>query len=263
MKDATCPLCLSYGPVCDSHIIPRALFKKVVGSEQFAIAASTKHANTWANRNGFHEPMLCKACESLTKRYEDYAMELLDLDGPGWSIESVNTEPHHKVARMWLNAQADPESLLLFFAQLLFKAHHAQHDSMDDVDLGQYEPLIRQCLVEERLLTKLAKGLGVTFLALQKVEGAPEAQGLMSPPIKHQHKKGGTYYSVLLPGFQCYVRLSNYRHEEMAFLELTSESTKLRIPEVVFHETEAFQRFRRIMSGLDPKKIRLIQGNVR
>ena len=72
MTSGTCRLCLTPGNLADSHIIPNAYFRKMKKQRSGRLVSfdTLQNSRVKLTNESWHEPMLCKSCESKFSKLE-------------------------------------------------------------------------------------------------------------------------------------------------------------------------------------------------
>lgn len=93
-----CALCLKEKPLCNSHIIPEFLYKRLYDEKQKMWKLSTVESErTTRVPKGVYEKLLCEACDHRIGEWEGYAsrviyggVELTQSDSPfGWLVSGI------------------------------------------------------------------------------------------------------------------------------------------------------------------------------
>ncbi len=74
MKDGCCALCKRNTKLCKSHIIPRAILKKIKQFHGKQVEINPDEGSTKFGQSDYYEYLLCKKCECAIKIYEDYGI---------------------------------------------------------------------------------------------------------------------------------------------------------------------------------------------
>ncbi len=74
MKNGNCALCKKNRELCNSHIIPRAILKKVANHNGKFTAVNPAKNSARFDQPNYSEYLLCIACEQIIKEYEDYGV---------------------------------------------------------------------------------------------------------------------------------------------------------------------------------------------
>lgn len=136
----TCALCHEPKELCESHIIPDALYKPLFANRQTAILKSVEPGvGTKKMQGGFWEHLLCFDCEQKISVWEAYAERLLLGDG---RIPEVEPIPGAQGAVFWKNV--DYTRFKLFQMSVLWRSSVTQLDFFKGVDLGAREDELRQ-----------------------------------------------------------------------------------------------------------------------
>lgn len=136
---SVCRLCLRNGDLCKSHIFPEFMYVHCYDSSHTYIEFNAdKRKYNKKRRKGIYERLLCKKCEEIIQRYEDYAKSLLYLD----------VKPRISATKKpYSNECYDYRLFKLFVLSLLWRASISTLDAFKLVSLGKYEEELRQVLI--------------------------------------------------------------------------------------------------------------------
>jgi len=122
-----CALCLTKQRLCESHIIPRFIVRKLCDEKgRFYSLAGPQNARVRWRQDDLKEYLLCQPCEHLIKPWEDYAADLLSADG---------NLPRPKPFKASVG-RAGYAPFKLFQLSILWRAHCACGDTFRHVNLG-------------------------------------------------------------------------------------------------------------------------------
>lgn len=123
----TCQLCLNWGELCNSHVIPNAVFrhtKQLHGSQLVSVDAGD--SMNQLSQDSWSGYMLCKQCEQKIGPVEDYALTKL-------REAATKARPHRE--RGVAIENFDYKALKLFFTSLIWRAAVSKHDAYAKVNL--------------------------------------------------------------------------------------------------------------------------------
>lgn len=145
----TCKLCLENKQLCNSHIIPEFIYKPIYDEQQKFYAFQleglpyaknqgyrTKH------RKGIRENLLCKNCENLLSKYENYVKQNI-FENQNLSFPLDNQAKYTKVDNI------DYQKLKFFQLSILWRASISSDELFKNVNLGIYEDKLREVLLNE------------------------------------------------------------------------------------------------------------------
>lgn len=77
-KNGICKLCQEEKLLCDSHIIPKFIYRKIKADQNYyRIASTIPDQNHLKSQKEFQEYLLCWDCEQRLQKYETYASNIL------------------------------------------------------------------------------------------------------------------------------------------------------------------------------------------
>lgn len=136
-----CALCQRDKELRRSHIIPEFLYKGMYDDKhRFHVISVIPDKQDWMEQKGLREPLLCGDCETKISRFEDYARRVLlggkELEfrrnGNVVMIEGLN----YKLFK-------------LFQLSILWRAGVSTLKMFERVDLGRFETVLREMLINE------------------------------------------------------------------------------------------------------------------
>lgn len=165
-----CRLCLSHGPLCNSHILPEYLYRHFYDEQRRALVVTLDRPQSPKfQQSGFKEFMLCPSCEGLINEYEKvFKSEWID-SGVMRSVTNGNQILEFK----------DLNLHRLFHLSVLFRASCSSHGIFSEVQLDSVNhERIRKLLLESRSPSESDYPVVCASLLL---EGAPSDQ-FIGPP---------------------------------------------------------------------------------
>jgi hypothetical protein len=125
----TCPMCESFGPLCNSHIIPEFCYKGMYDDKGRAFAIDTVDIDTDKYiQSGLKEYMLCPTCEGILAKNEKVFSE-------EWLVQNRPREMEGRV-RGQLEGLAYANHKL-FHLGVLFKSHFSTLPNFAEVCLPE------------------------------------------------------------------------------------------------------------------------------
>jgi hypothetical protein len=142
-----CRLCGSDGPLLDSHIFPKAAYKRILEGPDVEVPERapvkiTRDASVLTNSQ-MRERLLCAACEGRFNKWETYALPVMS-QGDGSFPWLVAVTPFQ--GQVSDSAGVDVEALGFFAASLFWRLSITRLTSLT---LGQYEDPFRRYLLGE------------------------------------------------------------------------------------------------------------------
>lgn len=126
----------------EAHIIPRALYRRVAGTEQHTMQGSLFRTGTRYQAKGLFDPdLLCAQHERMLGAADDYGMRFLHRFETAGRV-SVR-------GNVWLVPNPKPDLLVRFVAACIWRRGVSAVDrEAADLDLGFAEPKLRAMLFE-------------------------------------------------------------------------------------------------------------------
>jgi hypothetical protein len=79
-KFGICKLCLQQKKLCRSHILPEFLYKSLYDeNHKYHVISNIPEKKNFKRQIGLWEFLLCKECEAILQKYEDYVYRLLNV----------------------------------------------------------------------------------------------------------------------------------------------------------------------------------------
>lgn len=123
-KFGKCRLCLQDKDLCNSHIIPKFVFKKIKkGGTDFIVVQSGKDA--YKSQREYREHLLCLKCEKIIHKFETYASSSL------YNFKKFSQINNDKVTVK----NIDYEKFKLFQLSILWRGHITSIEAFKDVKL--------------------------------------------------------------------------------------------------------------------------------
>ncbi len=260
MKIGICKLCQQKAELVESHLIPKAIYKRIRrsnGANNRIVAVS--HAVAMFSDKQVKDYLLCVACEGRFGRVEDYTVSNCLQEDSFPFREAVLGLPRHLEANDVALGQylegGGIEMLVYFAASVLWRA--AVHrwrgvgGSTITVNLGSYEEGFRLYLLDK------ADFPVETTIGIFVAGKANELDQFATTPIALD-VKGYQQYTFVIPGIKFSIVVGRDRPEEMrAGCSLRSSGQYIYIDDHLDRHELAFQMGRtrvsqKIQDGLAP-----------
>jgi hypothetical protein len=126
----------------EAHIVPRALYRRLAGSDQHAMQGSLFRTGTRYQAKGLFDPdLLCAAHERMLATADDYGMRFLHRFETAGRLSMRDN--------IWLVPNPKPDQLLRFVAACIWRRGVSAIGREEaDLDLGLAEPKLRAMLFE-------------------------------------------------------------------------------------------------------------------
>jgi len=128
-----CVICGSTETV-RSHLLPAAFGRDLRGNGANFWIGSAERPGKTISQSGVFDEFLCNTHEAQIHDYENYAIEFIR----DFSLSQAEID-----ARAFRRDGTDNESLIRFVCSVLWRFHHSARPEAQDVDLGEWEPNIR------------------------------------------------------------------------------------------------------------------------
>lgn len=183
-----CALCLQDRKLCNSHIVPDFMFRKLQGADRAFYRLSTKAGKPKKFFKTFAEKLLCVECEQKFSKWEDYGKRFLNSEIPleGRHISKNATHLHG----------ADYAQLKLFLMSLLWRFGVARNPDFAGCDLGPHKERLRQLLLTSDPAEPWRYGCHITGVL---VDGE-HLQDMILPPSPIR-MNGRRCYRLAIGGF--------------------------------------------------------------
>jgi hypothetical protein len=178
-----CALCLQDTQLCDSHIYPEFLYRKVYEEDHsFYVLSNDPNSRPKLQRKGIYEQLLCESCEKHINVFEDYAAKVLFGGVP----KSIEYKPDRMIVR-----ELDYSKFKLFQLSLLWRSSVSRRPELNNVNLGPHEEILRRMISESRPGEPHEYGSSVSF-----IQGATDVMQRFLYPLEPLNQK--------IRGFQLY-----------------------------------------------------------
>jgi hypothetical protein len=192
-----CKLCNENRKLCESHVIPEFMYQPVYKDHKaIGIVGSPERLKVKTIQKGLREPLLCNVCEAHLNDSFERPNSLL------WKALRDRTPPPPPAE--WLSPGPEPDliaianlpysSLKLLFLSILWRASVAKRPDFYETDLGPYEEVFRQYLLQQTATDDLMSPICFmtsTFPAI----AAPKR-------LKYGHN---SVYSLILAGMEIWI----------------------------------------------------------
>lgn len=170
-----CKLCGFEKVLCKSHIIPKAVFRDAMADDkEHGLNKITDQRLEIGKMAGEYEYLLCRDCEELVGKYDEYGIKFLRQEvGQGLVEFNGETVPDD----IQLLSEVDLEKLRLFIISVLWRASISSREFFSDVTLEQCEITAKQLIKKELDLTEYL----FPFI-IGKYSGHPAADKIIIKP---------------------------------------------------------------------------------
>jgi hypothetical protein len=145
-----CHLCGQEKKLIDAHIIPKSFYKPLFDPKNGPLQLVGKNESPKRAPIGLYDKsILCKDCDSLLGKYDDYAQKFFKSH-PTWSFKSgiSHLGPFEKGLLGYYKADNyDYSTLKLFFISLIWRASISSHNVFQNVQLGTVSNKAREMLL--------------------------------------------------------------------------------------------------------------------
>ncbi len=195
-----CALCLEDRKLCNSHIVPDFIFKRLKEDEGcfYVFRNSTNSFKRFGKT--FSEKLLCAQCESQFSKWEGYAKQFFSDEIP----LSGYAEGKHFVL-----SGADYPKMKLFFMSLLWRFAVSTNPWMKGCSIGPHAEKLRRFLLNSDPVESWRYGCMITALLVDKVH----VPGLIVPPsqVRVDGQRG---IRLVVGGYLLTYFVSNHRPSE-------------------------------------------------
>jgi len=133
-----CKLCLQNKKLCNSHIISEFLFRLGYDDElNRMLLLKTKTGKSKYIQNGVWQYLLCKDCENLISKWENYTKKLLK-----------NIQINEKKEAVYLK-NINYKYFKLFHLSIIWRSSITSRKEFSNVDIGPHEEILRKKLLNE------------------------------------------------------------------------------------------------------------------
>lgn len=223
----TCRLCLNFGELRRSHIIPNALFKRIMqrdAGKGIRFDDSTESVVEQTSKSWW-EYLLCDGCEQRIGLLDKYALETLRSAHKGGTPRSDGV----------LIANLDYARLKRFFTSLLWRAAISTLPEFDKAKLSDsYTEELRKSLLSNLPLQPKQFACRIEVL----YDPTPASQGgfsrddlgqfIASPQARV--RSGGVSFLFLLDGYFVEILAPDAPHREWRRLGMLKDEPKLYVP---------------------------------
>lgn len=138
---AICKLCLKEKELCNSHIIPEYYYKPLYEDEPRRLykLSNSREKKIKFPQKGLREYLFCRSCEDIFMRYEQYAENVVDR------IKSTNNVSE---GDFFYLEDVSYKEFRLFQLSILFRASICTKDFFNTIDVGFYEDILREWLID-------------------------------------------------------------------------------------------------------------------
>jgi len=164
-----CALCLEDRKLCNSHIVPEFIFKRLKEEEGcfYVFRSSTNRFKSFGKT--FSEKLLCSQCETLFSKWEGYAKQFFADEIP---LSGYARGDH------FVLSGADYPRMKLFFMSLLWRFSVSTNPWMKGCSIGPHSERLRKHLLESDPLEPWRYGCTLTAVMVDRVH-VPD---LIAPP---------------------------------------------------------------------------------
>ncbi|MEZ8026116.1 hypothetical protein [Enterovibrio norvegicus] len=206
-----CKLCLKPKPLRDSHIIPRAIYRrrKRFGKPQLVAVTIDESTPPDLSNCDPKEPLFCSSCENelLNNRYERYSDSLLTGKFP------VRKNPQEIILENFKY-----ERFYLYVISILWRASISSLDQFQGINLGNdFNEKLRKCIfignIKLGVSLKLDHFLRVSMYRVTDEQNMFDTRFIKSlilnPNVyRGKTKKEGMCYYFMIEGFFIVIRFS-------------------------------------------------------
>ena len=219
----TCKMCLEARPLCDSHIIPKFFFRqRNKNSPMYEVGNQDPLKKRIPT--GWYEKLLCSWCEQHLGRYDDYAAKFFN-GFENWEKVTIGDMNLYKIN------DYDHKKLKLFFMSVLWRAGIATIDAFESTDLGRYEEVFRQMILNDN--PGKYEDFSVTIFIRKSIRA--DLHKILCTPRREKFNSVN-YYTIELNEFFYCIKVDRRKHLE-CFSEVSlTETPPLWIMETSFQE---------------------------
>lgn len=192
-KHGKCKLCLEEKKLCDSHIFPEYMYSSLYDEHhQFPEFDAGENGRRKMRSKGIYDLLLCKRCEEIIQKYEDY----------GYEVIYKKVKPHfQKYKHEFRLENYNYKYFKLFLLSLIWRASISKR-YYQNVDLGPYTEDLRSILEE-------GKETDIDFFPCviihTHLSGKP-VDGVFLEPYRAKAKADGkSIYQMLVDGFFIFI----------------------------------------------------------
>ncbi len=188
-----CQLCDKEKPLVRSHLVARCLLEPLkAGGHVSRYHGKLGVLPARTPTGEYDTEILCADCDSYFSPWENYSSRFLHKEAP-------RIEPNAR-RDFYAIQQYDYASLKLCFLSILWRMSVSRRSIYVDIDLGPYEQLIRQMLLDKN------PGLATEFpILLERYKNSIGAATMWGPVrIKHE---GFNMFRLGLPGYRINIKV--------------------------------------------------------
>lgn len=194
----TCKLCDLERPLCKSHIIPKAFFRDAKASEpDRGLNMVTQERIEIGKMAGEYERLLCRDCETLVGRYDDYGIRFFRQE-VGVRLGKLGDEMVPK--DIDIIDEIDLTGLRIFIISVLWRASISSRPFFANVQLGPFEHIAKQIILDKNLLTDQFP------FYMTRYSEADNAKNIMFNPVPSM-QEGRRFYTLNMGGFNIWVKV--------------------------------------------------------
>lgn len=228
--NATCKLCRVGTNFVESHIYPRAFFKKLgTDSDPVRLIPARREEHTKRIRTGvYDQQLLCGGCETRTSAWDDAGISFARASPTNYWPTKESPK-----ALAWTNQPY--AELRLFALSLLWRAHSSELPVLRNVDLGPHAEPIRKLLLAGE--PGRPENYPVCFF---KTLGAPSIRPVILPLKKRLRDSGLLVWRMHLGTLELTVKVDQREYpESLRRFQLSPRSPVYAITEEFGSSTEA------------------------
>ena len=140
-----CKLCGEDAPLIKAHVVPEAFFRKMSSPGDRPVSFPLRSGEHPKRRPvGIYDPALvCAACEALFGPWDQYGFEFFYRP-----IEQFQLLEGTYAKGLLLTHDVNYAKLKLFVLSVLWRAHSTTAEEFKGVDVGPYEPALRNLILQ-------------------------------------------------------------------------------------------------------------------
>ena len=197
-----CKLCQKEKEIINSHIIPRAFFEFLYPEQEEkreSLIMISKDRYDKRRPVGSYEKLLCKDCDQMLGRYDDYAQQLL-LKTP------LSFYPNVGNLAYVINSY-DYFKLKMFFISLLWRSSISELEEFSLINCGPFEERLRELILSNFIGSEDEFSIFVTKFDSENLEVKKVAEASILLPAK-QKVEALNYSIFYLPkGYKIYIKV--------------------------------------------------------
>ncbi len=225
-----CKLCKKDRELCKSHVIPEFIYTDLYDEKHtFQVLSTSLSPTRKIEQKGIREKLLCKDCESLLSRYEDYAKRVIK---GGTSLKVTKESNLLKIQGL------DYKKFKLFQISIIYRSSIAEHPIFKKVRLGNHQEKIREMLLNEN------PGKYIDYPCLMfGLSGDRKLTGNFIDQPDKLRLDNIICYRFIFSGFVWVFFVSSHSPNKMIRQHLLNEKGDLLIWIKPFHELEYLRKF--------------------